>query len=158
VLQGDVFLASAKAVTGAAATAPMSVITSIQTNNTSQVVAMDGFVNVPILTTPAVNTAWDGMHLATTFPAGGAPPDLTVYDIASGNGLVHWTIAVPGGSQAITLPSLAGFPQGALPPGPINIAVYGGKVTGFNYAKLLYRQMRPQGMSAYSLDYFNAHL
>ena len=75
------------------------------------------------------------MHLATTFPTGGAPPDITVYDIASGNGLVHWTIAVAGagGSQAITLPSLAGFPDAAMPPGPINIAVYGGRVDGFVY-------------------------
>ena len=119
---------------------------------------MNGFVGVPVLTAPAGNAAWDGMHLATTFPPGGAPPDLTVYDIASGDGLVHWTIAVAGGSQAVTLPSLAGFPEGALPAGPIKIAVYGGRVTGFDYKKLLYRQMRPQGMSAYSLDYFDAHL
>ena len=71
---------------------------------------------------------------------------------------LHWTIAAAGGTQSITVPSLAGFPDGALPAGPINIGVYGGKVQGFDYTKLLYRQMRPQGMSAYSLDYFNAHL
>ncbi len=70
----------------------------------------------------------------------------------------NWTIAVPGGSQAITLPSLASFPEGALPPGPIVIGVTGGRVNNFDYKKLLYRQMRPQGMAAYSLDYFNAHL
>jgi hypothetical protein len=36
--------------------------------------------------------------------------------------------------------------------------VYGGKVTAFDYATLLYLQMTPQGMSAYSLEYFDAHL
>ncbi len=157
-LQGALFVSSASAVTGPSATAPMSVIAAVQTSDSAQVVDMNGFVNVPVLTTPAGNAAWDGMHLATTFPPGGAPPDLTVYQISSGNGLVTWTIAAPGGSQAITLPSLAGFPDEALPSGPINIAVYGAKVAGFNYGTLLYRQMQTAGMSAYSLDYFDAHL
>jgi hypothetical protein len=159
-LTGAMYVASAKAVTGPTATAPESVIASVQTNNTSQVLAMNGFVGVPVLTTPAVNAAWDGMNLATSFPTGGVPPDITVYDVAAGNGLIHWLVAVPGGSQAITLPSLAGlpFPQGGLPSGPLDIAVYGGKVDKFDYTKLLYRQLRPQGMHAYALDYFNAHL
>jgi hypothetical protein len=157
-LTGALFIASARAVTGPSSTAPMSVISAVQTNNTSQVLDMSGFVSVPLLVAPAGNVAWDGMHLQTTFPPGGAPPDLTVYDISSGNGVMHWKIAAPGGSQAITVPSLSGFPDGALPPGPISIGVAGGKVTNFNYAKLLYRQMAPQGMSAYSLDYFDAHL
>jgi hypothetical protein len=133
----------------------------MQTNNTSQPLNMTGFVGVPVLTVPAANAAWDGMHLATTFPAGNVPPDLTVVDIAAGNGLIHWLIAAPGGSQSITVPSLAGlpFPDGGLPAGPLDVAVYGAKFqTPFDYTKLLYRQLRPQGMDAYALDYFNAHL
>jgi len=130
----------------------------VQTTDSAQVIDMTGFVNVPVLTTPAGSAAWDGMNLAVTFPPGGAPPDLTVFQIASGDGLVTWTIAAPGGSQSITLPSLAGFPTGALPSGPLDIAVYGAKVTGFAYGTLTYRQMQTAGMSAYSLDYFDAHL
>ncbi len=156
-LTGALYVATASAVTGTTATAPMSVITSIQTNNTSQPLQVSGFVGVPVLTAPAVGSTWDGSHLATTFTAGGLQPNLTVYDIASGDGLTHWTIAAAGGSQAITVPDLTGFPDGALPPGALSIAVYGGEVTGFNYGALLYVQMRPQGMSAYSLDYFDAH-
>jgi hypothetical protein len=158
VLTGSVYVVSARALTGSAGTAPMSVIGRLVTNNTAQTLDVSGFVSVPVLTTPAANTAWDGVSLETTFPPGGAPVDLTVYDIAAGNGLVHWTIAVPGGAQAITLPSLAGIPDLAIPAGPLSIAVYGARVDGFDYKKLRYRQLRPQGMSAYSLDYFNAHL
>ena len=157
-LQGALFIATASAVTGPSGGAPLSVISSVQTNNTSQALDVSGFVGVPVLTAPVGNAAWDGMHLATTFATGGAPPDLTVYNVSAGNGLVHWLIAAAGGSQAITVPSLAGYPDCTLPPGPINIAVYGGKVTGFDYTKLLYRQIQPTGMSAYSLDYFDAHL
>lgn len=157
-LGGALYVLSASAVTGAAATAPLSVVSSLETNTVSQVVDVSGFVGVPVLTAPAVGAAWDGVHLATTFAAGGALPDITVYDIAVGGGLIHWTVAVPGGSQAVTLPSLAGFPDEALPAGPITIGVYGGKVLNFNYGQLLYRQLTPSGMTAYSLDYFNANL
>jgi hypothetical protein len=98
------------------------------------------------------------MTLTTTFAPGGVVPDLTVYDIASGNGLMSWTVAAPGGSQTITLPSLAGFPMLGLPPGPLVIGVYGGKIANFNYGSLLYVQMTTAGMSAYSLNYFDANL
>ena len=36
--------------------------------------------------------------------------------------------------------------------------MYGAQIDGFDYGTLLYRQMSPVGMSAYSLDYFDAHL
>ena len=157
-LAGSSYVATASAVTGATNGAPMSVIGAMTTNTTYQPLQATGFVGVPVLTTPATGATWDGMHLATTFPTGGAPVDLTVYDIVSGNDLVHWKVAVPGGSQAVTLPSLAGFSMSGLPPGPITIAVYGAKIANFNYGQLTYRQMATVGMSAYSLDYFDAHL
>ena len=37
--------------------------------------------------------------------------------------------AVPGGSQAVTLPSLAGFPGMALPPGPLSRGPQGNRPT-----------------------------
>jgi hypothetical protein len=38
------------------------------------------------------------------------------------------------------------------------IGVYGARIDGFNYAELRYRHLRPPGMTAYSLDYFTAHI
>jgi hypothetical protein len=157
-LAGSAYLSTARAVTGASGTAPLSVIGRLLSNTTSQVVPVGGFVGVPTLTTPPTNTTWDGSHLAVTF-APGAPIDLSVYDIVSGNGLVRWTVAVPKGSHAIELPNLAALaPLGALPEGPVSISVYGGRIQGFNYGSLRYRDLRPSGMSAYSLDTFSAHL
>ena len=89
---------------------------------------------------------------------GGAPIQMTIYDIQSGNGLVHWLISVPQGSNAVELPDLSGFPDDAMPPGPVSIAVYGANYDKFDYGKLLYRQLRYPGMSAYALDYFSSHL
>jgi hypothetical protein len=134
----------------------MSVIGRLLSQTTSQVVPVNGFIGVPTLVTPALNASWDGMHLETTFPPG--PIDLSVYDIVNGNGLVRWTVVVPAGSHAIELPDISGFELAGLPAGPLTIGVYGARVEGFDYANLRYRDIRPQGMSAYSLDYFPAHL
>ena len=156
-LAGSVFVSSAKAVTGASGSAPLSAIGRALTTSTSQVVDMSGFVAVPTLVAPKTGAALDGQHLEVSFPAGGPPLDVTVVDVQSGNGLYHWTIASPGGSQKIVLPDLSGHPDVALPSGPISIAVYGGVVDGFNYPTLSYADIRSSGMKAYSLDYFDAH-
>lgn len=156
-LAGTAYLSTARAVTGPSGTVPMSVIGRMLSTTTSQVVPVGGFVGVPTLTTPAPNTIWDGSHLAVNF-APGAPIDLSVYDIVSGNGLVRWTIAVPKGSHAIELPDLAAaLPEGSLPKGPLLVNVYGARIEGFSYGALRYRNLRPTGMSAYSLDTFSAH-
>jgi hypothetical protein len=157
-LTGSVYVSSARAVTGGAATAPMSVIARQLSTSTAIPLSMTGFVGVPQLSTPAPNGPWDGKHLAWSFPGGSSTVDLSVLDVAAGAGIVHWTIAAPGGAQSITLPDLSGFPDVALPPGPINVTVTGGRVDGFDYGKLLYRQMRASGMAAYALDTFDAHL
>jgi hypothetical protein len=153
---GSSYLSTARAVTGPGGSAPLSVIGRILSQTTSQPVDVSGFVGVPTLVTPALNGAWDGRHLATDFPPGLI--DVSVYDIASGNGLWHWTVVVPAGSHAVEVPDLSGFELAGLPPGPVLIGVYGGRVEGFDYGDLRYRDIRPVGMSAYSLDYFPAHL
>lgn len=157
-LAGSTYVSTARAQTGLTGTTPLSVISRVLTTTTSQVVPMNGFVNVPTLVSPGVNGAWDGHHLATTFPPGGAPISISVYDIQAGGGIAHWLIAVPKGSNAIEVPDLSGFPDSALPKGSITIGVYGGRVEGFDYTKLRYRWLRATGMTAYSLDYFSAHL
>ena len=156
-LAGAQYIASARAVTGPAYQAPRSVVGRMLSNTTSQPVVVDGFVGIPTLGTPAQNAAWDGHHLATTY-AKGAPVDLTVYDVTAANGLIHWTIAVPGGDNEVELPDLSGFDRAGLRPGPVLISVLGGRVAGFDYKQLRYRDMRQQGMTAFALDYFNAHL
>jgi IPT/TIG domain len=157
-LVGSVYFSTASAVTGQAASAPMSVIASMQSTTTSQVLDVTGFVSIPVLTAPEANTTWDDETLATTFAFGGAQVDLTVYDIQAGGGIAHWLIAVPGAPASTTVPDLSGFPGMGLPSGPLNIAVYGANITGFDYSQLTYQELYPQGMSAYALDYFNANL
>lgn len=157
-LAGSSYVSTARAQTGITGTTPLSVISRVLTTTTSQIVPMNGFVNVPTLVSPDVNGAWDGRHLATTFPPGGSPIDISVYDVQAGGGIVHWLIAVPKGSNAIEVPDLSGFPDSALPAGPITIGVYGGRVDGFDYTQLRYRWIRTTGMTAYALDYFSAHL
>ncbi|MGK3971678.1 IPT/TIG domain-containing protein [Sorangium sp. So ce118] len=158
-LLGASYHSSARAVTGQAGLAPLSVVGRVLSTTTSEPVRIGGFVGVPTLETPAPSTAWDGAHLATSFSAG-APVDLSVYDIASGNGLIRWTVAVPAGSHAVEVPDIRqlGVEHGALPPGPLTIGVYGARIDGFDYGKLVYRQLKPQGMTAYALDSFGAHL
>lgn len=153
---GSSYLSTARAVTGPAGSAPLSVIGRILSTSTSLPVPVSGFVGLPELVTPALNGAWDGRHLATDFPPGLI--DVSVYDIASGNGLWHWTVVVPQGSHAVEVPDLSGFDLASPPPGPLLIGVYGARVDGFDYDDLRYRDIRPAGMSAYALDYFPAHL
>lgn len=157
-LLGSTYVASTRAVTGPGFGAPMSVIGGAQATTTAFPIDMGGFVGVPSLLTPALNTSWDAQHLETQFQGGGATVDLTVYDIAAMGGLQHWTVAAAGGSQSVTLPDLSFYPDAALASGPITIGIYGGHIDGFDYKKLGYKNLGPAGMTAYSLDYVNAHL
>lgn len=159
-LLGSAYLSTARAVTGAQASAPMSVVGRLLTTSTATGVVVDGFVGIPTLNAPLPGAAWDGRHLGTTFGAGGSAIDLSVYDIEAGNGLVSWTVVVPKGSHSIEIPDLSAFPfpEGALPKGPLTIGVYGARVNGLSYGALRYRDIRPSGMSAYALDYFNSFL
>jgi hypothetical protein len=155
-LVGAAYISTARAVTGPSFQAPMSVVGSMLGNTTAQPVIVDGFVGIPTLVTPAANAAWDGRHLSTTF-AKGAPHDLVVYDVGTGNGLVHWTVAAPAGVSDVELPDLSGLDRAGPRSGPVLVGVLGGRIDGFDYKKLRYRDLRYQNMTAYALDYFNAH-
>lgn len=159
-LMGSTYYSSARAVTGAQGSAPMSVVGRVLTTTTSVNPLLEGFVGIPILETPLSGSGWDGKNLATKFGGGGSPIDLTVYEISAGDGLITWTIVVPRGTHAIEVPSLSllPFPDGGLPKGPITISIYGARVTGLSYGALRYRDISPSGMAAYSLDYFNSFL
>ncbi|MBI4954709.1 MAG: IPT/TIG domain-containing protein [Myxococcales bacterium] len=157
-LTGMRYVASARAVTGTAAAAPLSVVGRRTATSSASLLALDGFVSVPTLLDPATNTAWDGRNLAVSYPPGGWPADLTVYEVTSGNGLVRWVVAAPYADHAVTLPDLSGYELAGVPAGPIVIGVYGAHIEGFDYGTLKYRNLRPAGMTAYALDYFNSHL
>ncbi len=159
-LLGSAYLSTARAVTGPQSSAPMSVVGRVLTTSTSTNPLLEGFVGIPILETPASGSGWDGRHLATKYGSGGSAIDLSVYEVASGNGLMRWTVVVPTGAHSIEVPDLSylPFPDGGLPEGPITIGVYGARVDGFSYGALRYRDIRPSGMTAYSLDYFNSFL
>jgi hypothetical protein len=157
-LTGSTYVASTRAVTGPGFGAPMSVIGGQQSTTTAFPLQMTGFVGVPVLVTPALNTSWDARHLETQFGSGNAPIDLTVYDVSAMGGLQHWTVAAPGGSQAIELPDLSVYPDADLASGAVTIGVYGAHIDGFDYKSLRYKNLSPAGMTAFSLDYTSAHL
>lgn len=157
-LTGSRYIAAAEAVTGSGLSAPMSVVGRVTSNNTSQPLVVDGFVSVPVLKSPANGSPWNGRDLSVEFVAGGFPAQLSVYDISSAGGLVRWQVAVPTASHSIQLPDLGGFEDAHLPPGPLSISVYGARYDDFEYGTLSYRQLRPRGMNAYSLDIFPSFL
>ncbi len=156
--EGSTYYVSSRAVTGPSLGAPLSVVSSQQTTTTAFPIVVNGFVGMPKVITPPMNAAWNGRFFVAEYGPG-EPPDLTVYDVISGNGLMHWTVAVAGADNAIEIPDLRELPGGvALPSGPITVSVTGGKIEGFDYAKLRMRQLRPFGMKAYSQDFVEAHL
>jgi hypothetical protein len=157
-LTGMRYLSTGRAVTGPSLDAPLAVVGNVATTTTSVPVLIDGFVAMPQLDTPLLGGGWDGAHLAVSYAQGGFPADVTVYEILSGDGLWRWVVAVPEAAHSIEVPDLSGFPDAHLPGGPIVIGVYGARIDEFDYGKITYRQLRPQGMSAYSLDFFNAYL
>ena len=95
--------------------------------------------------------------VARIHPTGGWPADLTVYEIASAGGLIRWLVVVPAADHAIALPDLTALSDVEVPSGPLVVGLYGGRVDDFDYGTLSYAQLRPSGMAAYGLDYFNAH-
>ncbi len=156
-LLGTSYIATARAVTGQAGSTPRSVVGLVSATTTSDPLAIDDFVQVPVLTTPAPNSAWDGLGLASTRAAGGSAVDLFVYDVQSAGGLVGWTIVAPGGSTELSLPDLNSLsPDLGLIPGPLTITVNAARIESFAYGTLKYRDMTQRGWTAYATDVFYA--
>jgi hypothetical protein len=158
-LYGSTYYVTARGATGQVGATPISAVNRILATSTAEPIPINGFVGIPGLISPAQNDGWDGRHLAAQY-APGAPVELSVYDIISGNGLVHWLIAVPKGDHDIEVPDLSGYAadNAALPPGPIVISLTGGTFDTFDYSQLRYRHVRPSGMKAYATDTYPAHL
>ncbi len=158
-LYGSTFYTTARAATGQVAAAPLSVVSKVLATSTAEPIPMKGFVGVPALTSPAVNGVWDGRHIEAQYGPG-AVVEMSIYDITSNNGLVHWLIVVPAGDHDIEVPDLSGFvsEDAALPPGPIVISLTGARYENLDYTRLRYRHLRPVGMAAYAVDTFSAHI
>lgn len=152
------FVSSAKAVTGANAGAPMSIVGKFVSTDASVPVLIDGFVQVPVLTRPSAGEPFDGTHLEIQFAPGGALVDVNVVRIEASNGLMEWLIVAPSGKTAIELPDLNALGVG-LPHGPVSINVYGGHIDnqGFDYGSLVYRHTDTRGWLSYAYDVFNSY-
>ena len=156
-LLGTSYIATARAVTGQAATTPRSVVGLLSATTTSDPLEVGAFIQVPVLTVPKPNSAWDGKHLASTRAAGGAPVDLFVYDVQSAGGLVGWTIVAPGKSTAFDLPDLQAIAENlGLSSGPLTITVNAARIDNFAYGTLRYRDIAQRGWASYATDVFYA--
>lgn len=153
------YVFTARAGTGNSISTPLSVVSSVATNDASRVVALDGFVQVPVLTLPEPNGAWDGRHLKVSFAGGGSPIDLIVYEISLGGGLVSWTVTTPGSVREVTLPDLASISKDlGIVPGPVSIRVSAARIVGFDYGQLQSKHLGRGGWNAYAVDESKAHL
>ncbi len=154
-LAGTKYVLGARAVTGAAAAPPLSVIGTYSATSSSEPLNLGGFVPLPVLTSPPKNTKWDMSSLSLEQKIGGKNVDLTVVRINAGAGLYTWTLVAPGPQSQLTLPNLVKLsPEGALPGGSLSIEASLAHIDGFDYGSLRYRQLAPRGWNAYATDTF----
>ncbi|HEX7451589.1 MAG TPA: hypothetical protein VF294_04865, partial [Polyangiaceae bacterium] len=136
---------------------PRSVVGLVSATTTSAPLLIDQFVQVPVLVSPAPNTAWNGTALRATRAAGGSAVDLVVYDIESAGGLVAWTVVAPDSSPSFSVPDLNAIsPDLGLSPGPLTITVSAAHISNFSYGALRYRDTTQRGWTAYASDVFYA--
>lgn len=152
------YVIGARAGTGSSLDLPLSIHPSLATNDPSRVLALDDFVEAPMVTTPALNESWDGRSIAIAFPEGSKPVDLIVYEIGLGGGLVTWTIATPGDARSVSLPDLASLSSDlGLPHGPVMIRVSAARIRDFDYARLQSRHLARSGWDGYAIEQTTAH-
>lgn len=156
-LAGLRYVATAVAGTGAQLQLPVSSAGSTAFYDTSKPVLMDGFVRLPKLTTPA-GGLWDGTTYQLGAQAGGAPPEVLLYDVSSGGGLVSWTIVTPGDMTGVVVPDLRTLPGAGLVPGPVTVTVSAAIPADFSYNQLRYRDLVRNNWLAYAQDAFYAQL
>ncbi len=154
-LAGTQYILGARAVTGAGAAPPLSVIGSFSATSTAQPLDLGGFVPLPVLLSPVKNTKWDLSSLTLSQSSAGTRVDLTVVSIQAGAGLYNWTLVAPGPREELKLPDLAALdPEAALPVGSMAIETTLAHIDGFKYGNLRYRQLAPRGWNAYATDVF----
>jgi hypothetical protein len=161
-IAGEQYVLGGIAATGASLQQPASVVSKIKTTDANGHVPVGGFLAVPVLTDAAAvprsepNTGtWDGTRIQYTGPTAF---DLQVIQVSSGNGLVTWTIAAPGGTTGFDLPDLeaiASKPSDlhvGLRRGPISTTVRVGRIVPFEYGKVRQGQLTPGSWNAHAFD------
>lgn len=152
------YVIGARAGTGSALDLPLSVHPSLATNDPSRILALDDFVEAPIVTMPAPNESWDGRSVTIAFPEGSTAVDLIVYEIVLGGGLVTWTVATPGDARSVDLPDLAALSSDlGLPKGPVTIRVSAARIRDFDYANLQSRHLGRGAWNGYAIEQATAH-
>jgi hypothetical protein len=149
---GEQYVLGGVAATGADLQRPASTVSRIRTTNANDPVVLGGFLGVPVLVEPA-SGAWGGTHVEFTGASG--PVDLEVVQITSGNGLVAWTIAAPGGVKSFDVPDLAvlSTPDNVgLVRGGITTTVRAARIDGFSYGKLRQGQLTSTTWNAHAFD------
>jgi hypothetical protein len=161
-IAGEQYVLGGIAATGALLQQPASVVSRIKTTDANNQVPVGNFLAVPVLTDPTSvpksepNTGtWAGTRIQYTGPTGF---NLQVVQLSSGNGLVTWTIAAPGGATAFDLPDLdavANKPSDlrlGLIRGPIATTVRVGRIVPFDYGKMRQGQLAPGSWNAHAFD------
>jgi hypothetical protein len=148
-LSGASYALTGSAVTGDAESPPLSVVTAILTTDANDPLTLGGFLPVPSVVQPGVN-AWAGTHVALA-PLSGAAPDVALFQISSGNGLVVWQVVAPGSDLSFDLPDITQVPSVAtLIHGTLTTTVSIADLPDFEYGTLRTGQLSPSAWSAYA--------
>ena len=149
---GEQYVLGGVAATGSDLQRPASVVSLIRTTNANDPVSLGGFLGIPVLGEPATGT-WGGTHVQFSGMIAGA--DLEIVQIVSGDGLVAWTIAAPGGTTSFDVPDLHALPGPdalGLVNGAIATTVRVGRIDGFSYGNLRQGQLSPNSWNAHAFD------
>ncbi|MFO0679724.1 MAG: IPT/TIG domain-containing protein [Polyangiaceae bacterium] len=148
-LANESYTIGASAVSNTQSGAPASYVGRIRTRDTDAPVSISGFLPVPVVLEPR-STSWSGTTVK--FQASG-PIDLVKLEIASGGGLVTWSVHAPGSVREFTLPDLRSLPPlFGIVPGTVQATLSVARIDGFDYAKLRSGQTNAGGWSAYAVD------
>jgi len=151
-LEGSRYVVGARAFTGPSRSSPTSVLPLITAGESSQTIAVDGFLPVPTLTVGGADAlSWTG-ELSVAFEDAAAAVSLVRYDIASGSGLVTWSVAAPPGVTSFRLPDLSRLPEGGLISGALSVSVSLASLTEFDYATLTSAALSRASWQAYATD------
>lgn len=157
-LLGSAYVAGARAFSGTVDSTPRSVLALKGQTSSATPIALNGFVEIPLLTAPAANSAWNGTELEFDWAPGGARVDLVVVEITGNSGLLEWTIAIPAPAKSAQLPDISSLPDLGFKPGPITLSVSAAQIENFDYGSLVYRQLATRGWNAYATDVFQLHM
>lgn len=156
-LSGTSYVAAARAVTGSSGATPRSVLGLIGATTTANPLAIGPFIEVPVLTAPETNAAWNGRDLLWTSAPGGLAPDLVVVDILTNGDLYNWRIVAPGSRKSFALPDLSSIHESlAWPRGAQTFTVALAQLDNFDYGSLRYRDLTERGWLAHATDSFFA--